>query len=44
MHQENTNDTIIKFNKDPKTGLSLSDAFKNLLKAGHKVTFRQKPR
>ena len=35
------NDLIIKFYKDPKTGLSINNTFKNLLKAGHKVTFRQ---
>ena len=35
------NDIIIKFYKDPKTGLSINNTFKNLLKAGHKVTFRQ---
>ena len=33
--------TIISFYKDPKTGLNINNTFKNLLKAGHKVTLRQ---
>ncbi len=32
---------IISFYKDPKTGLSINNTFKNLIKAGHKVTIRQ---
>ena len=40
-NKENLNDIIIRFYKDPKTGLSINNTFKNLLKAGHKVTFRQ---
>ena len=40
-NKENINDIIIYFYKDPKTGLSINNTFKNLLKAGHKVTFRQ---
>ena len=37
----NINDISISFYKNPKTGLSINNTFKNLLKAGHKVTFRQ---
>ena len=37
---ENINDIIIKFYKDPKLGLSINNTFKNLLKAGYKVTLR----
>ena len=40
-NKKKINDIIIKLYKDPKTGLSINNAFKNLLKAGHKVTFRQ---
>ena len=40
-NKENINEIIIKFYKDPKTGLSINNTFKNLLKAGYKVTFRQ---
>ena len=40
-NKENINDIIIKYYKDPKTGLSINNTFKNLLKSGHKVTFRQ---
>ena len=40
-NKENINDIIIKLYKDPKTGLSINNKFKNLLKAGHKVAFRQ---
>ena len=40
-NKENINNIIIKFYKDPKEGLSIKNTFKNLLKAGHKVTFRQ---
>ena len=36
-----SNDTIISFYKDPKTGLSINNTFRNLLKAGHKFTLRQ---
>ena len=35
------NDIIISFYKDPKTGLSINNTFRNLLKAGHKFTLRQ---
>ena len=35
------NDIIISFYKDPKTGLSINNKFKSLLKAGHKFTLRQ---
>ena len=31
------NDIIISFYKDPKTGLSINNTFRNLLKAGHKL-------
>ena len=44
MHIDNTeniNDIITKFYKDPKTGLYINNTFKNLLRAEHKVTFRQ---
>ena len=41
ISKENINEIIIKFYKDPKTGLSINNTFKNLLKAGHKVAFRQ---
>ena len=40
-NKENINDIIIKFYKDPKTGLSINNTFENLLKVGYKVTFRQ---
>ena len=40
-NKESINDIIIKFYKDPKTGLSINNTFKNLLKVGYKVTFRQ---
>ena len=40
-NKDNMNEVIIQFYKDPKTGLSINNTFKNLLKAGHKVTFRQ---
>jgi hypothetical protein len=32
---------IIEFYKDPKKGLNIQNTFRNLLKAGHKVTLRQ---
>ena len=35
------NDIILSFYKNPKTGLSINNTFKNLLKAGHKFTLRQ---
>ena len=35
------NDIIISFYKDPKTGLSINNTFRNLFKAGHKFTLRQ---
>jgi transposase InsO family protein len=34
-------ETIIDFYKDPKKGLNIQNAFRNLLKAGYKVTLRQ---
>ena len=34
-------ETIISFYKDPKTGLNINNTFRNLLKAGHKVTLKQ---
>ena len=40
-NKENINDIIIKFYKDPETGLSINNTFKNLTKVGYKVTFRQ---
>ena len=41
MQSENIDEIIISFYKDPKTGLSINNTFKNLLKAGYKVTLRQ---
>ena len=41
MEETNIEETIIIFYKDPKTGLNINNTFKNLLKAGHKVTLRQ---
>ena len=41
-NKENLNNTIIKFYKDPKTGLSINKTFKNLLKAGLQVKFRHR--
>ena len=38
---ESDNDIIVSFYKDPKTGLSINNTFRNLLKAGHKFTLRQ---
>ena len=38
---ETDKDIIISFYKDPKTGLSINNTFKNLLKAGHKFTLMQ---
>ena len=38
---QDNNDIIISFYKDPKTGLSINNTFRNLLKAGHKFTLRQ---
>ena len=38
---DNINNTIIQFYKDSKTGLSITNTFRNLLKAGHKVTLSQ---
>ena len=38
---QDNNDIIVSFYKDPKTGLSINNTFKNLLKAGHKFTLRQ---
>ena len=38
---ETNNDIIVSFYKDPKTGLSINNTFRNLLKAGHKFTLRQ---
>ena len=38
---QDNNDIIISFYKDPKTGLSINNTFKNLLKAGYKFTLRQ---
>ena len=35
------NEVIISLYKDPKIGLSINNTFKNLTKAGHKVTLRQ---
>jgi len=35
------NGIIISFYKDPKTGLSINNTFRNLLKAGYKFTLRQ---
>ena len=35
------NDIIISFYKDPKTGLSINNTFRDLPKAGHKFTLRQ---
>ena len=32
---------IISFYKDPKTGLNINNTFRNLLKAGHKITLKQ---
>ena len=40
-NQENLEDIVTELYKDPKTGLFINNTFKNLLKAGHKVTFRQ---
>ena len=37
-NREIHNEIIIKFYKNPKIGLSISNTFKNMLKAGHKVT------
>ena len=34
-------DIIISFYKDPKTGLNINNTFRNLLKAGHKLTLKQ---
>ena len=34
-------ETIKSFYKDPQTGLSITNTFRNLLKAGHKVTLKQ---
>ena len=39
--EDNNNDIIVSFYKDPKTGLSINNTFRNLLKAGHKFTLRQ---
>jgi len=41
MQSENIKDIIISFYKDPKTGLSINNTFKNLLKAEYKVTLNQ---
>ena len=38
---QDSNDIIISFYKDPKTGLSINSTFRNLLKAGHKFTLMQ---
>ena len=38
---ETDKDIIISFYKDPKTGLSINNTFRNLLKAGYKFTLRQ---
>ena len=38
---QDKNDIIISFYKDPKTGLSINNTFRNLLRAGHKFTQRQ---
>ena len=38
---ETSNEIIISFYKDPKTGLSINNTFRNLLRAGHKFTLRQ---
>ena len=35
------NNIIISFYKDPKTGSSINNTFRNLLKARHKFTLRQ---
>lgn len=40
-NKEVSNETIISFYKDPKTGLNINNTFRSLLKAGHKVTLRQ---
>ena len=40
-NKESLNDIINKFYKDSKTGLFMNDTFKSLLRAGHKVTFKQ---
>jgi len=40
-HMQTDSDIIISFYKDPKTGLSINNTFRNLLKAGHKYTLRQ---
>ena len=34
-------ETIIEYYKDPKTGLSINNTYRNLKKAGHKVTLKQ---
>ena len=34
-------ETIISFYKDLKTGLNINNTFRNLLKAGHKVTLKE---
>ena len=41
MQTENINETTISFYKGPKTGLSINNTFKNLLKAEYKVTLSQ---
>ena len=38
---QDNNDIIISFYKDPKTGFSINNTFRNLLKTGHKFTLRQ---
>ncbi len=35
------NSIIISFYKDPKTGLSINNTYRNLKKAGHNFTLRQ---
>ena len=40
-NKENINNIIISFYKNLKTGLSINNTFKSLLKAGYKLTFRQ---
>ena len=35
------NDIIVSFYKNAKTGLSISNTFRSLLKAGHNFTLRQ---
>ena len=39
--EQDINNIIISFYKDPKTGLNINNTFRNLLKAGYNVTLKQ---